>query len=84
MMIDIYNESNTIDVLEGQINALLDLMQMCDSSTSIESINTASEMCSTVFTELMAEVNKIESKVKEFNNEATSISEVSKEEQSTD
>lgn len=51
---------NTINALSEQISSLLDLMQMCEDSVDIRSIKTASEMCQTMHTELMAEVEKIE------------------------
>lgn len=54
---------NTIDCLSDQIEALLDLMQMTESSVAIESIKTASEMCQTMHIELMREVEKIVEKI---------------------
>lgn len=56
---------NIIDALSDQIKALLDLMMMSSDSVDIKSINTASDMCLTMLDELMAEVNKIESELKE-------------------
>ena len=52
---------NMINTLHDQIEALLDLMQCADRDcTDIKSINIASEMCLTMFDELMDEVEKIE------------------------
>lgn len=50
---------NTIDELNDQISALLDLIMMSDNSVDIKSIHTASEMCLNMLDELMAEVDKI-------------------------
>lgn len=55
---------NTINTLNYQLSALLDLMMMSDDSVDIKSIHTASEMCLTMLDELMAEVGKIESEVR--------------------
>lgn len=51
---------NFIDAYADQIKALLDLMQMANNSVDIKSINTASEMCATMFDELLDEVVAIE------------------------
>ena len=55
-----------IYMLHDQIEALLDLMQCADRDcTDIKSINIASEMCLTIFDELMDEVEKIEAEWRE-------------------
>lgn len=51
---------NTIQELNIQICALLELMRMADSSTSIEALNVASDICITLLHDLMEEVGKIE------------------------
>lgn len=57
---------DTIDALSDQISALLELIQSSNENcVDIKSIQTASEMCLDMHTELMAEVNKIHNKLKE-------------------
>ena len=55
---------NTIDTLSDQITALLDLMMLAEESVDIQSIKTASEMCLTMYDELMAEVDKMSREIK--------------------
>lgn len=55
---------DTIDALSDQISALLELIQSSNENcVDIKSIQTASEMCLDMHTELMAEVNKIQDKL---------------------
>ena len=56
---------NIIDALSLQITALLELMQCANDSADISSIRIASEMCLTMHDELMAEIDKISSEIKE-------------------
>ncbi len=57
---------NTIDILSDQISALLELIHSSNEEcVDIKSIQTASEMCLYMHTELMTEVNKIHNKFME-------------------
>lgn len=65
---------NIIDILYEQIAALLVLMQCADRDcTDIRSVNTASEMCSTMLDELKGETYK---KFEKFKGASNTISNV--------
>ena len=68
---------NTIDTLSDQITALLDLIQCANDSADLSSIRVASEMCSTMHDELMAEVDKVSKEIKE--QEKSKVIEILKE-----
>ena len=59
---------NTIDVLSDQITALLELIHCSNEEcVDIKSIQVASEMCLTIYDELMIEVDKLQDKLIEKN-----------------
>ena len=51
---------NSINTYYAQLAALLDLMMMSEDSVDIQSIKTASEMCTTMLNELKYEIDVLE------------------------
>lgn len=51
---------NSINAYYAQLAALLDLMMTSENSVDIQSIKTASEMCTTMLNDMKAEIDQIE------------------------
>lgn len=57
---------NGIDILSLQIDSLLDMLVNCGENTDIESIKTTAEITTTIFCELMQDVNTVVKAFREF------------------